>query len=86
MPYKAIIHVAGINLLWRASETSIRQSVRNAIHLAEEQQFQSIAFPAIGSGSGGYNTEKSIEIMTDEYQKICPKIKVVLVKYKEANK
>src|SRR3954465_9073940 len=28
LPFKAIIHVAGINLLWRASERSIRDSVR----------------------------------------------------------
>src|SRR6202051_3082228 len=27
--FKAIIHVAGINMLWRASERSIRDSVRN---------------------------------------------------------
>ncbi len=33
LPYKAIIHVAGINLLWRASERSIRGSVRNAVQL-----------------------------------------------------
>src|ERR1700761_3143941 len=31
LPYKAIIHVASINLLWIASETSIRDSARNAV-------------------------------------------------------
>ena len=30
LPFKAIIHVAGINMLWRSSERSIRDSVRNA--------------------------------------------------------
>ncbi len=34
LPFKGIIHVAGINMLWRVSEWSIRQSVRNAIVLA----------------------------------------------------
>src|SRR5581483_4351204 len=34
LPYKAIIHVAGINLLWRSSEWSVRQSVRSALALA----------------------------------------------------
>src|SRR5947199_9832222 len=33
LPFKGIIHVAGINMLWRASERSIRDSVRNALHL-----------------------------------------------------
>src|SRR5436309_4909967 len=28
LPFKAIIHVAGINLLWRSSEYSVRSSVR----------------------------------------------------------
>src|ERR687891_397825 len=35
LPYRAIIHVAGINMLWRAGRASIRGSVRNAIALAE---------------------------------------------------
>src|ERR1700758_190250 len=49
LPFKAIIHVAGINLLWRASERSIRDSVRNAIQLAQGRGFRSIAFPLIGA-------------------------------------
>jgi len=36
LPFKGIIHVAGINLLWRASERSIRNSVRNAVKIAVE--------------------------------------------------
>ena len=52
LPFKAIIHVAGINMLWRASEWSIRQCVRNTVALAHEKGFRSIAFPLIGAGSG----------------------------------
>jgi O-acetyl-ADP-ribose deacetylase (regulator of RNase III) len=37
LPYKAIIHVAGIGLLWTASERSVRASVRNALRLAAER-------------------------------------------------
>src|SRR3954449_9105259 len=33
LPFKAIIHVAGISLLWRSSEWSVRESVRNAMAL-----------------------------------------------------
>src|SRR5688572_2165298 len=36
LPYRAIIHVAGINMLWRASPKSISDSVRNACRLASE--------------------------------------------------
>src|SRR5580698_701508 len=34
LPHKGIIHVAGINDFWRASERSIRDSVRNALAVA----------------------------------------------------
>src|SRR3569832_2197676 len=33
LPFKGIIHVAGINMLWMASERSIRDSVKNAVRL-----------------------------------------------------
>src|SRR4029453_8935562 len=39
LPYKGIIHVAGINLLWRSTEKSIRLSVRNALSLAASRGF-----------------------------------------------
>lgn len=32
LPFKAIIHVAGINMFWCPTEYSIRQSVKNALH------------------------------------------------------
>ncbi|HQZ68731.1 MAG TPA: macro domain-containing protein [Planctomycetaceae bacterium] len=47
LPFKGIIHVAGINMLRRASERSIRDSVRNAIQVANDNGFKSIAFPLI---------------------------------------
>src|ERR1043165_1012979 len=36
LPYKGIIHVAGISMLWRSSEESIRGSVANALRIAEK--------------------------------------------------
>jgi O-acetyl-ADP-ribose deacetylase (regulator of RNase III) len=66
LPFKGIIHVAGINLLWRASERSIRDSVRNALKLANGRGFKSIAFPLIGAGSGGFNPGRVKQIMLEE--------------------
>ena len=62
LPFKAMIHVAGIDLLWRSSVRSILDSVRNALALADARGFRSIALPLIGAGSGGGN-EKAIEAM-----------------------
>lgn len=70
LPFKAIIHVAGINLLWRSSEWSVRTSVRNAVALAKERGYRSIAFPLIGAGSGGGKAERIEQWMLEELAKI----------------
>ena len=53
LPYKAIIHEAGISMWWRASERSIRESVRSALAVAQREGWRSIGFPLIGAGTGG---------------------------------
>jgi len=84
LPFKGIIHVAGINMLWRASERSIRDSVRNAIQLAHNKGFQSIAFPLIGAGSGGFNQEQAKSLMLDELSKLDVPMLVKIVVFKKA--
>ncbi len=84
LPFKAIIHVAGINMLWRASEWSIRQCVQNAMALARDKGFQSIAFPLIGAGSGGFKQERTRAIMEDELGKIDFPMEVKLVVYRRS--
>lgn len=82
LPFKAIIHVAGINLLWRSSEFSVRKSVQSAIALAKEQGFRSLAFPLIGAGSGGGKAERVLSWMQDELQKVEYDGHVRIVRYK----
>ena len=84
LSFQAIIHVAGINMLWRASERSIRDSVRNAIQLAQEKGFQSIAFPLIGAGSGGFTQEQAKALMLDELSKIEVSMLVKFVVFRKA--
>ncbi len=81
LDFKAIIHVAGINMFWFATEYSVKQSVLNSIKIAEEQGFKSIAFPLIGSGSGNRGKEWSLKIMLSTLKLIDHKTKVVIVKY-----
>jgi O-acetyl-ADP-ribose deacetylase (regulator of RNase III) len=83
LPFKVIIHVAGINLLWRASQRSIRDSVRNAVTLAHEKGFRSIGFPLIGAGSGGFNPDRAKAVMLDEIEKVNAPLSVVLVVFKK---
>lgn len=81
LPYKAIIHVAGINLLWRASEFSIRESVKNAMALVNEKGFASVAFPVIGAGSGSFDTEQALEILVAALAEIETDAKVIIVRW-----
>ncbi len=82
LPFKGIIHVAGINMLWRASERSIRDSVKNAVRLAHENGFVSIAFPLIGAGSGGFNQEQAKTLMLNELNKLDIQVTVKIVVFK----
>ena len=50
--------------------------------LADEKGFQSIAFPLIGAGSGGFNQERAKAIMEDELGKMEYQLDVVLVEYR----
>ena len=79
LPFRGIVHVAGINAFWRASEYSIRHSVRNAVGLAESSGFASLAFPVIGSGWGGFNEQKALKIMLNELQRMEGTIRVRIV-------
>jgi O-acetyl-ADP-ribose deacetylase (regulator of RNase III) len=81
LPYKKIIHVAGINMLWRASEKSIADSTRNAIQLAENLGLRSLAFPIIGAGSGGFNDAKAEAVMMRALEEIESSLEVILVRY-----
>lgn len=84
LPFKAIVHVAGINMLWRASESSIRLCVRNALALAHEKGFRSIAFPLIGAGSGGFNQERAKVIMKEELAEMESPMEVRVMVYRKA--
>ncbi len=79
--YKAIIHVAGINAAWFATEYSVTQSVLNAMAVVEEQGFQSVAFPLIGSGSGNRGKQWSLALMQQAFASIDSDVRVVIVQY-----
>lgn len=84
LPYRGIIHVAGINMLWRSSERSIRRSVTGALRLASEHGFESVALPLIGAGSGGGQADDVLAIIRDELGKLTYAGRVVIVRYTKA--
>jgi O-acetyl-ADP-ribose deacetylase (regulator of RNase III) len=79
---RAIIHVAGINLLWRASAESIRRCVRSAVALATDHGLKRLAMPVIGAGSGGFNEAAALQIITEELQRLDAEGEVTVVRYR----
>jgi O-acetyl-ADP-ribose deacetylase (regulator of RNase III) len=83
LPFRAIIHVAAIGHLWRASEPSIRLSVTNALRIASEASLSSLAFPVLGSGSGGFPREQAIDVMLDQIALIDTIARIMIVRFKK---
>ena len=82
LPFAAIIHVAGISLVWRSSERSVRASTRSAMRIVVERGFRSVAFPLIGAGSGGGSPGRVQGFMVDELSRIAFEGQVRLVRYR----
>ncbi|MGD1001159.1 MAG: macro domain-containing protein [Candidatus Brocadiia bacterium] len=83
LSYKGIIHVAGINLLWFATDKAIRASVRSAMQIVSERGFRSVAFPVIGSGSGSRRRDTALALMLDEFSSIHSLASVIIVLYRK---
>ena len=82
LPFKAIIHVAGISMFWVSSERSIRDSVKNAMKLVRSNGYRSIAFPLIGAGTGGSKAQQVITLIRDELKLIDFDGEVRIVRHK----
>ena len=84
LPFRAIIHVAGISMFWRSSERAIRGCVRSALGIVQERGYRSVAFPLIGAGTGGFLPERALDIMQDEARQIDYDGEVRFVRFRHA--
>lgn len=64
-----IIHVAGINIFWTATNKSIQQSAENAVKLAWDKGYKSIAMPLIGSGVGNKSKKETLSLIQNQISK-----------------
>jgi O-acetyl-ADP-ribose deacetylase (regulator of RNase III) len=60
-----VIHAAGMHLGGSVSERSLRDATRNSLLRADERGIKTIAFPAIGTGVGGFPVEECARVMID---------------------
>ena len=66
---KYVIHAATMGMDFDTDEVKIRNSCRNALRVAEELKIKSIAFPALGCGTGRFAFLASAKIMAQEVLK-----------------
>jgi O-acetyl-ADP-ribose deacetylase (regulator of RNase III) len=81
LPFKNIIHVAGINMFWFATKYAVSRSVKNAMDIVNQQDFCSVAFPLIGSGSGNRGKQWSLNIMMETFSTIESSAEVIIAQY-----
>lgn len=66
LPARHVIHAAGMEPGGSVSEESLRGCTRRSLELAEEHGFATLAFPAIGTGVGGFPLQRCAEVMLEE--------------------
>ncbi|HEX9666168.1 MAG TPA: macro domain-containing protein [Thermodesulfobacteriota bacterium] len=60
-----VIHAAGMHLGGRVSEVSLKDTTNNSLLRASEKNLKKIAFPAIGTGAGGFPMKDCARVMVD---------------------
>jgi len=81
LPFKGIIHVAGINMFWRSTQESIQRSVHSAMEIVSKSGFTSVAFPIIGAGTGGFGESGALQLMLQAFSELESDAQVLVVKY-----
>jgi O-acetyl-ADP-ribose deacetylase (regulator of RNase III) len=63
---KYVIHAAVMGQDLMTSEEYIKSATQNSLRRAEELKIESIAFPAFGTGVGGFSVDRCAQIMLDQ--------------------
>ncbi len=63
---KYVIHAATMAMDFETDEAKVRNSCRSALKVAEDLKIGSIAFPALGCGTGGFPLLAAAKIMSQE--------------------
>jgi len=72
LPARHVIHAAVMGQDLQTSATLIDRATRGALDIAEAHQLQSIAFPAFGTGVGGFPLDKCARVMIDAIRAGAP--------------
>jgi O-acetyl-ADP-ribose deacetylase len=73
LPAKYVIHAAVMGQDLRTDRSKISKATRSSLIRAEELGMSSIAFPAFGTGVGGFPADIAAEAMIEECVSFCRK-------------
>ncbi|NPB07310.1 MAG: macro domain-containing protein [Aquificae bacterium] len=82
LPFKGVIHAPTMEEpAMPSSEEKVRKAVRAALRIADENCFEVIAFPGMGTGVGGLPKDVAARAMLEEIRSFSPRClkKVILV-------
>ena len=82
LPFKGIVHVAGIDMLWRASTETVAMCARAATVVAVERGYESLAFPVIGAGTGGLPEIEAERVLVETLTQIEAPLRAVVVRFR----
>lgn len=63
LPAEYVIHAAAMHLGELPTAESITEATRNSLKIAHQEQFNTISFPALGTGIGGFSMKEAARIM-----------------------
>ncbi len=72
LPFKMVFHAAVMGQDLRTSDKYIRQATISCLNLAEKLSIESIAFPAFGTGVGGFPMKACAHVMLDAVRGYLP--------------
>jgi len=73
LPFKAVIHAPTMETpAEKAMDYNVEMAVRGALLLADDQGFETIAMPGMGTGIGDFPKDKAAKIMIEEIKKLNP--------------
>lgn len=83
LPARYVIHAAVMGQNLKTDEELIRKATRNTLKRAESLGVTSVAFPALGTGVGGFPLKQCAEVMLKEMIRHPGSFEVIFVLYSE---
>lgn len=66
LPARHVIHAATMGMDFATDEAKVRDAAASALALADKLGIKSVAFPALGCGTGGFSLKACAKIMSQE--------------------